>query len=1349
YVLTEQEVGKTITVEVSYTDGHSTAEGPLSSTATATVANVNDAPVGIPVITGSVTQGATLTADTSGISDVDGLGVFSYVWKANGTVIGGASANTYVLTEQEVGKTITVEVSYTDGHSTAEGPLSSAATATVTNANEAPVGIPVITGSVTQGATLTADTSGITDADGLGVFSYVWKAGGTVIGSASGSTYTLTEAEVGKTITVEVSYTDGHGTAEHTTSIATPVVANVNDAPVGLPTITGTAQQGQTLTAATAGISDADGLGIFSYIWKADSTTIGSATGNTYTLTAAEVGKTITVVVSYTDGHGTAESITSNATAAVASLGESNNAPTNLNLSATNLDENVAANTAIGSFTSTDPDTGNTFTYSLVGGVGSTDNNAFTISGNQLLINGSPDFESRSSYSIRVRSTDQSGLFVDKVLNINVNDQNDAPLAARALSDQSASENSAFSYTIPANSFSDVDAGDTLSYSATLLDGSALPSWLAFNGSTRTFTGTPSAADAGAIVIKITATDEANASVSSTFELDVDDTHSNTAPVLNLGGGSNAAAYGLALQADGKLLVVGYSQTVGNKDIVLLRYDSNGHLDSGFADGGKASTALGAFDDIGRAVAIQADGKILVAGTSDNGSNSDFALLRYNIDGSLDSSFSGDGKLTTALGSGEDYAYAVSVQADGKILVAGYSSNGGNEDFALVRYNSNGSLDSSFSGDGKVSTDFGTSSDYAYDMILQADGKILVVGTSHGSGGTRFALARYNTDGSLDTGFSGDGKTTTELGLFGDEGYAVSVQSDGKILVAGETWNGSGNDFSLVRYHSDGSLDTSFDGDGKLVTALNLSYDYARSMTLQSDGKILIAGFSQVVGHAEFALLRYNSDGSLDSSFGDGGQVTAEISAVNAYGYALTAQSDGKILLAGYSNDGSGQAIVVARYNADGSLDNIFENSGNPSPSGPATVINANAHLYDAELAALGHYNGTTLTLVRHGGADSSDIFSGSGQLSLDGGLAVLAGINIGTVSNHDGSLTISFNSNATQERVDDALSALAYRNTSGGPSAAVVIEWLVSDGNNGAQGQGGAMVVHASSTVYTGGVNTVLTLNNPAAIAYTDTMFDDNYATVNSQFTSNGASGASLSYGIIGGFDNGDGSISKQDSYGLLTVDQSTGSYRFVPNDAAIEPLHSAASALFTITVSNGTETDSKPLSITISQSGSTESNGKDSLVGSAGNDVINGLGGNDRINGAAGKDTVVGGNGNDLINGGNGVDRLTGGNGKDGFVFNTALTGGMDTVTDFSPVADTIRLDNSIFSQLTDTGRLKAENFVIASAAQDSNDYLVYQSGTGTLFYDADANGVGAAVAIAKLGVNLNLGHADFVVI
>ena len=317
YVLTEDQVGATITVAASYTDLHGTAES-ISSSATSAVINVNDAPTGSVTLSGTATQGQTLTAANT-LADADGLGAINYQWKANGFNISSATGDTFVLTEAQVGATITVAASYTDGHSTAES-VTSNMTRAVANVNDAPTGSVTISGTVIQGQTLTADST-LADADGLGAIRYQWQADGTNISGATNSTFILAEAQVGKTITAVASYTDGHGTAESVTSSATGAVVNINDAPTGGVTISGTATQSQTLTAKST-LADADGLGTISYQWKADSIDINGATRKTYTLTEAQVGKVITVVASYTDGHGTVESVASSETTEIANAND-------------------------------------------------------------------------------------------------------------------------------------------------------------------------------------------------------------------------------------------------------------------------------------------------------------------------------------------------------------------------------------------------------------------------------------------------------------------------------------------------------------------------------------------------------------------------------------------------------------------------------------------------------------------------------------------------------------------------------------------------------------------------------------------------------------------------------------------------------------------------------------------------------------------------------------------------------------------------------------------------------------------------------------------------------------------
>ncbi|MFN9912689.1 MAG: delta-60 repeat domain-containing protein, partial [Pirellulaceae bacterium] len=293
---------------------------------------------------------------------------------------------------------------------------------------------------------------------------------------------------------------------------------------------------------------------------------------------------------------------------------------------------------------------------------------------------------------------------------------------------------------------------------------------------------------------------------------------------------------------------------------------------------GIVMTLIGTGADQGLSVAVQPDGKVLVGGYARIGTTDDFALVRYNADGSLDSSFGTGGMVTTAIGTGTDWAQSLTIQPDGKIVVGGYSLIGGNWDFALVRYNANGTLDTSFGTGGMVMTAFGTSADQGYSVTIQPDGKIVVGGYASIGSNNDFALVRYNADGTLDTSFGIGGMVTTAIVTGTDQGRSVTIQPDGKLVVAGWASNGSNNDFALVRYNANGTLDTSFGTGGKVTTPVGTSTDTGLSVTIQPDGKIVVAGYVTFgFSNIDFALVRYNADGSRDTTFGTGGKVTTAV----------------------------------------------------------------------------------------------------------------------------------------------------------------------------------------------------------------------------------------------------------------------------------------------------------------------------------------------------------------------------------------------------------------------------------------------------------------------------------------
>ena len=287
----------------------------------------NTSATGVPTISGTAQMGQTLTAETSGIADEDGLTnvVFSYQWMADDVNIQDATGSGYTLTEDDEGKAITVRVSFTDAEGNPET-LTSDPTGEVAAApaqNTSATGVPTISGTLRVGETLTADVTGIADEDGLTnvVFSYQWMADDVNIQDATGSGYTLTEDDKGKTITVTVTFTDAEGHQESRTSEPTgEVEAAPNTSATGQPTISGTIQVGETLTADVTGIADEDGLDnvVFSYQWMADDTNIQDATGSSYTLVSDDESRTIKVTVSFTDAEGNPETLTSDPTGEVA-----------------------------------------------------------------------------------------------------------------------------------------------------------------------------------------------------------------------------------------------------------------------------------------------------------------------------------------------------------------------------------------------------------------------------------------------------------------------------------------------------------------------------------------------------------------------------------------------------------------------------------------------------------------------------------------------------------------------------------------------------------------------------------------------------------------------------------------------------------------------------------------------------------------------------------------------------------------------------------------------------------------------------------------------------------------------
>ncbi|HEX2700923.1 MAG TPA: Calx-beta domain-containing protein [Acidimicrobiales bacterium] len=394
----------------------------------------------------------------------------------------------------------------------------------------------------------------------------------------------------------------------------------------------------------------------------------------------------------------------------------------------------------------------------------------------------------------------------------------------------------------------------------------------------------------------------------------------------DFGAATAEAANAMAVQADGKAVVAG-STTSGGGDFAVARYGVNGSLDTTFDTDGKVTVDIGSGTaDVATAVAIQADGKIVVAGNTSSGGG-DLVVVRLTPTGALDTTFDTDGKVTIDVGSSSvDAAVALAVQADGRIVVAGTTSSAGG-DFAVVRLTATGSLDPTFDTDGKVTVDIGsTSVDAAAGLALQADGKIVVAGTT-GAGAGNFAVVRITATGSLDATFDTDGKVTTDIGTVSiDAAAAVAVQADGRIVVAGTTGAG---DFAVVRYSATGALDTTLDTDGKVTTDIGtVSVDAANAVAVQPDGKIVVVGSTSSSG-GDFAVVRYDASGALDVSFSGDGKLVTDIGAATADVARAVALQAGKILVAGTTSlNGGDFALVRVEGDVGGTITDVTVTEG-------------------------------------------------------------------------------------------------------------------------------------------------------------------------------------------------------------------------------------------------------------------------------------------------------------------------------------------------------------------------------------------------------------------------------------
>lgn len=364
-----------------------------------------------------------------------------------------------------------------------------------------------------------------------------------------------------------------------------------------------------------------------------------------------------------------------------------------------------------------------------------------------------------------------------------------------------------------------------------------------------------------------------------------------------------------------------------------------GGLDLGFGSLGKTVTNFNAQFDECFGVVQQSTGKLVAVGLAGvTPTDTDFGLSRYNTNGALDTTFGTSGKVYTNFG-GRDSALDAVLLPEDKVLAVGRAFTGVGADFALAKYLSGGALDTTFGFNGKVMTDFNMGADQGRAVAIQPDGKIVVTGVAgvvnNGSNIGDIGLARYFSNGTLDPSFGVGGKTTTDIND-SEQGTGIVIQPDGKIVVCAESGSGPGiSEFYLIRYTSNGILDTSFNSIGYVSTSVTGFYDQPHDLVIQPDGKLIIGG---LVGFdfgllGDFGMVRYHPNGTLDTTFGTFGVVITDFANSLDMGWALTLQPDGKIILVGQVSGGfltgcNAFCYGVMRYSANGILDASFSGDG-------------------------------------------------------------------------------------------------------------------------------------------------------------------------------------------------------------------------------------------------------------------------------------------------------------------------------------------------------------------------------------------------------------------------------------
>lgn len=376
---------------------------------------------------------------------------------------------------------------------------------------------------------------------------------------------------------------------------------------------------------------------------------------------------------------------------------------------------------------------------------------------------------------------------------------------------------------------------------------------------------------------------------------------------------NGATGYAVAIDAKGRIVVAGSTQGA-KPNFAVARFLPNGTPDNEFSKDGKVTTDLGG-SDYAFDLAIQEDGKIVVAGERDTKSTNSFAVVRYLPKGGLDGDFGGgDGIVLTDFGKRYQGANAVVVYPNGNIAAGGFASNGSTGRWAIARYGPRGVLDKEWGKDGRVTVDLSASDESIRDLLFIPGGKLVATGYAESNLIPKFAVARFRPKGTLDPDFGNRGVNLTDVSKGSDIGYGSALQEDGKIVLVGYANDGGKADWGLARFGPNGHLDKAFGGDGRVVTKMTGEYEFASGVAIQNNGKIVVVGRASRHGTDHFGVFRYKPNGGLDLGWSGNGKTFTDFGTGGDTARDVAIQDNGKIVAAGDAQVDGTRRFAVARY---------------------------------------------------------------------------------------------------------------------------------------------------------------------------------------------------------------------------------------------------------------------------------------------------------------------------------------------------------------------------------------------------------------------------------------------------